>query len=164
MLLVPGLRPVDGYDPLIDVGLNQVVDAAVIAVLLVRCRVERRGRAAWLLMAAGLSAAFGASVASSTWFQHLDPVPSSSLSDVGWLAFYALLYAGLLQLLRPRVRRMLRSVWLDRPSAEDAAHGGGSPGDADDEVALQAAAEQRREVGRDVALEQVAGAARRDHG
>lgn len=112
-LLVPGIRPVEGYWAVIDVWLNLVVDAGVIAVVALRAAVDRRDRSAWSLLAVALCLAFAGSTMYFAWLQHLDPVPSPSVADAGWLGFYALLAVGLLLLLRARVRHMLRSVWLD---------------------------------------------------
>src|SRR5687767_1227063 len=99
VLLVPGVRPTPGYSALIDVWLNMTVDAVVVVVLVLRSLAVRRDRAAWLLMSAGLAAAFAASTAYYTYLQHLEPIPSPSIADVGWLGFYVLLYAGLILLL-----------------------------------------------------------------
>ena len=112
-LLVPPLRPVTGSWPLVDVWLNMLVDAGVLAVVVVRATLDRRDRGAWLLLATGLGAAFAASTLYFAHLRFLDPIPSPSPADAGWLCFYLLLAAGLLQLLRSRVRRMLRSAWLD---------------------------------------------------
>ena len=112
-LLVPALRPDEGSWPLVDVWLNMLVDGCVIAVVALRAALDRRDRPAWLLLAAGLAAAFAASTAWYGWLRWQDPVPSPSVADAGWLLFYVLLAAGLLQLLRTRVRSMLRSAWLD---------------------------------------------------
>ena len=113
VLLVPALRPVEGGWPLVDVWLNMLVDAGVIAVVVLRGALDRRDRPAWLLLAAGLGTAFAASTAYFAWLADLDPIPSPSVADAGWLCFYLLLGAGLLQLLRARVRHLLRSAWLD---------------------------------------------------
>jgi signal transduction histidine kinase len=114
LLLVPGLRPWDGYYAAVDLWLNFAVDAAVIVVVLLRSLVDRRDRLPWLLLGGGLLMAFAASCLYYGYHQSQDPIPAHSWSDVGgWLGFYALLYVGLVLLLRARVRRMLRSVWLD---------------------------------------------------
>ena len=113
VLLVPAVRPVEGGWPLVDVWLNMLVDAGVITVVALRGTLERRDRPGWLLLAAGLATAFAASTAYFAWLADLDPIPSPSVADAGWLCFYLLLGAGLLQLLRARVRHLLRSAWLD---------------------------------------------------
>jgi signal transduction histidine kinase len=111
--LVPGVRPTPGYRTAIDWWLNMTVDAAVIVVLALRTLADRRDRAAWLFMTAGLVAAFAGSLAYYAYYQHLDPVPSPSWADAGWLLFYALLAVGLFLRLRTRARRMPFSLSLD---------------------------------------------------
>jgi signal transduction histidine kinase len=110
--LVPGIGPA-GYHVAIDWWLNMTVDALVILVLALRTLVDRRDRAAWLFMTAGLVTAFAASTAYFAYYQHLDPIPSPSWSDVGWLLFYVLLAIGLFLRLRARARRLPFSISLD---------------------------------------------------
>jgi signal transduction histidine kinase len=111
--LVPGVRPTPGYRADIDWRLNTTVDACVILVLALRTLVDRRDRAAWLFMTAGLVAALAGSTAYFAYYQHLDPIPSPSWADAGWLVFYALLAVGLVLRLRARARRMPFSLSLD---------------------------------------------------
>jgi cytochrome bd-type quinol oxidase subunit 2 len=80
--LVPGIGP-PGYHPGIDGWLNMTVDALVIVFLVLRTVADRRDRAAWLVMVAGLLAAFAASTAYLAYYQYLDPVPSMSWADAG---------------------------------------------------------------------------------
>ena len=112
MTLVPGVGPA-GYSTPVDWWLNMAVDGLVIGVLVLRTLVDRRDRAAWLLMTAGLVTAFAASTAYFAYYQHLDPIPSPSWSDVGWLLFYVLLAIGLFLRLRTRARRLPFSISLD---------------------------------------------------
>jgi signal transduction histidine kinase len=112
VLLVPGIHP-PGYRAAIDWWLNSAVDATVIVVLALRTLVDRRDRAAWLLMTAGLVAAFAGSAAYYAYYQFLDPIPSPSWADAGWLLFYALLAVGLVLRLHSRARRMPLSLSLD---------------------------------------------------
>ncbi|SHN66447.1 Signal transduction histidine kinase [Geodermatophilus obscurus] len=111
--LVPGVRLTPGYRAALDWWLNMAVDGLVILVLALRVLVDRRDRAAWLLMTAGLGAAFAGSTAYFAYYQHLDPIPSPSWADAGWLLFYALLAAGLVLGLRTRARSMPFSLSLD---------------------------------------------------
>jgi signal transduction histidine kinase len=110
--LVPGIGP-SGYSTAIDGWLNMIVDGLVILVLALRTVVDRRDRAAWLFMAAGLGTAFVASTTYFAYYQYLDPIPSPSWADVGWLLFYALLAIGLFLRLRTRARRLPFSLSLD---------------------------------------------------
>ncbi len=111
--LVPGVRPTPGYRPALDWWLNMTVDALVILVLALRVLVDRRDRAAWLFMTAGLVAAFAGSTTYFAYYQYLDPIPSPSWADAGWLLFYALLAVGLVLRLRTRARSMPFSLSLD---------------------------------------------------
>ena len=111
--LVPGVRAEPGYRPAIDWWLNMTVDALVIVVLALRTVLDRRDRAAWAFMTAALVAAFAGSTAYFAHYQYLDPVPSPSWADVGWLFFYVLLAVGLISRLRTRARSMPRSLSLD---------------------------------------------------
>jgi signal transduction histidine kinase len=111
--LVPGVRSDPGYRADIDGWLNMTVDALVIVVLALRTLHDRRDRAAWLLMTAGLVAAFAASIGYFAYYQHIDPIPSPSWADAGWLLFYGLLSIGLFLRLRARARSMPFSISLD---------------------------------------------------
>ena len=82
--LVPGIGP-DGWSPAIDGWLNMSVCALVIVVLVLRTILDRRDRAAWLCMIAGLVAAFCASTAYLAYYQYVEPVRTFSWSDVGYL-------------------------------------------------------------------------------
>src|SRR3712207_6243553 len=111
--LVPGVRSAPGYQAAIDWWLNMTVDALVILVLALRVAADRRDRAAWLFMTVGLVAAFAGSTTYFAYYQHLDPIPSPSWADAGWLLFYALLAIGLVLRLRTRARGMPSSLSLD---------------------------------------------------
>jgi len=111
--LLPGVRPTPGYQAAVDWWLNMTVDGLVIVVLALRTLIDRRDRAAWAVMTAGLVAAFAASTAYFAYYQYLDPIPSPSWADAGWLIFYALLAIGLVLRLRTRARSMPFSLSLD---------------------------------------------------
>jgi signal transduction histidine kinase len=113
VLLVPGVRPTPGYQPAIDWWLNMTVDALVVLVLALRTAVDRTDRTSWLMMVAGLLVAFAGSTAYFAYYRHLDPVPSPSWADAGWLLFYVLLAVGLVLRLRARARSMPFSLSLD---------------------------------------------------
>jgi signal transduction histidine kinase len=110
--LVPGVGPA-GWSPAIDGWLNMTVSGLVILVLVLRSLLDRRDRAAWLVMTAGLVAAFIASTVYLSYYQYLDPIPDPSWSDAGFLFFYVLLAIGLFLRLRTRARRLPFSLSLD---------------------------------------------------
>ena len=111
--LLPGIRPAPGYQAAIDGWLNMTVDGLVILVLALRVLADRRDRVAWLVMTVGLAAAFAASTTYFAYYQYLDPIPSPSWADAGWLLFYTLLAVGLVLRLRTRARSMPFSLSLD---------------------------------------------------
>src|SRR3712207_6015124 len=111
--LVPGVRSGPGYRPDLDWWLNMTVDGLVIVVLVLRVVADRRDRAAWLVMTVGLVAAFAGSITYFAHYQYLDPIPSPSWADAGWLFFYTLLAIGLFLRLRSRARSMPFSLSLD---------------------------------------------------
>ena len=113
LTLVPGVPPTPGYQPAVDWWLNMTVDALVVLVLALRTLVDRRDRAAWSFMTAGLVAAFAGSTSYFAYYQHLDPIPRTSWADAGWLLFYTLLAVGLVLRLRSRARSMPFSLSLD---------------------------------------------------
>jgi signal transduction histidine kinase len=110
--LVPGVGPA-GWSPAIDGWLNMTVNALVIVLLALRCLLDRRDRAAWLVITAGLVAAFAGSSAHLAYYQFLDPVPRYSWTTVGHLLFYVLLAIGLFLRLRARARHLPFSISLD---------------------------------------------------
>ncbi|GAA2729744.1 putative bifunctional diguanylate cyclase/phosphodiesterase [Cellulomonas aerilata] len=112
LLLLPAVRPQPGYSAAIDGWLNGLVDAAVLVAVVVRAVVDRRGRTGWLWIAAGLASALGASIAYYAYYQ-FQPASGLTWSDVGWLAFYVLLFVGVVRLVHGQVRRAWAGLWLD---------------------------------------------------
>ena len=111
--LVPGVRSVSGFSPLIDGWLNGIVDGLVIVLVLFRARRGGRERLAWACLGGALLCALAGSIGWYAYYQFLDPVPSPSGADLGWLGFYLVSYVAIVLLLRARVRRLLPSIWLD---------------------------------------------------
>jgi diguanylate cyclase (GGDEF)-like protein len=111
--LMPGVRSAGGFSPLLDGWLNGVVDGLVIVLVLLRARRDARERLAWACLAGALLCALAGSIAYYSYYQFLEPVPSPSGADVGWLGFYLVSYVAIVLLLRARVRRLLPSIWLD---------------------------------------------------
>jgi diguanylate cyclase (GGDEF)-like protein len=71
----------------------------------------RSERSAWLFIGAGLLATTCGDVLYDFWYGGNPPFPSAA--DVGYLAFYPLLYVGIVLLLRRRVSTFSASLWLD---------------------------------------------------
>ena len=111
--LLPAVRPVDGYVAFFDLWLNGLADAAILVAVLIRARLDRQSKAGWLCVGAALTCAFMASMLWYAHYRHLPTRTGVTLSDIGWLAFYVLLFVGTLLLLRTRVRRMWAGMWWD---------------------------------------------------
>src|SRR4051794_23519844 len=84
--------------------------ALVVAARAAASPVDRLG---WGLVAAGLAMSASADVLWTSYLSLLDAPPYPSVSDGLWLAFYPLTYAGVLLLLRARVRSLPAGLWLD---------------------------------------------------
>src|SRR5215472_6551488 len=76
-----------------------------------RAAIVRPERTAWLFIGAALLATTCGDVLYDFWYDGNPPFPSAA--DVGYLAFYPLLYVGIVLLLRRRVSTFSRSLWLD---------------------------------------------------
>jgi two-component system cell cycle response regulator len=76
-----------------------------------RAAVVRSERTAWLFIGAALLATTSGDVLYDFWYGGNPPFPSAA--DAGYLAFYPLLYVGIVLLLRARVSTFGASLWLD---------------------------------------------------
>lgn len=77
----------------------------------------RRERAAWTVITVALACwAFG-----ELWFVLLEPEGFPSVADAGFLAFYVLLYVGIVLLLRSSTESIAGTLWLDGLTAALAA-------------------------------------------
>ena len=74
-------------------------------------------RVAWTVITAALACwTFG-----ELWYAAFEPVTYPSMADLGYIAFYPLLYAGIVLLLRSRARAIAGTLWLDGATAALAA-------------------------------------------
>jgi two-component system, cell cycle response regulator len=91
---------------------------------LTRAVFVRAERSAWLFIGAALLATTVGDVLYDFWYGGNPPFPSAA--DVGYLAFYPLLFVGIALLLRRRVSTFSASLWLDGLVAATAAGALGS--------------------------------------
>ncbi len=99
--------------PLLDGWLYSFLVIAGGVGILARVLLVKEERLAWSLIGAG---AMAWAMGDIYWWLALSghaSVPVPSLADVFYLAFYPLVYAGLVLLVRARVRRFHASQWLD---------------------------------------------------
>jgi diguanylate cyclase (GGDEF)-like protein len=114
---VPGVRAAldfhAGFDPLLDGWLQGAayVTAAVLALL--RPFASRVDRAIWAWLAAAVGARALGFVLFLSYVRRQDPPPYPSVADAAWLAMYALMLAGLVELARRRTHRLSALMVLD---------------------------------------------------
>jgi len=84
-----------------------------------RALLVRAERAAWFFIGAALLATTSGDILFDFWYGGNPPFPSAA--DVAYLAFYPLLYVGIVLLLRRRVSTFSASLWLDGLVAATAA-------------------------------------------
>ncbi len=70
-------------------------------------------RAAWSVITAAMVCwTFG-----EIWYAAFEPETYPSMADLGFIAFYPLLYVGIVLLLRSRARKIASALWLDGATA-----------------------------------------------
>jgi diguanylate cyclase (GGDEF)-like protein len=80
-----------------------------VALALARAITAKSDRLAWWLVALSLACwAFG-----EVYYAAVQPEAYPSPADYGWLAFYPLIYAGIVLLLRHHARSLAAALWLD---------------------------------------------------
>jgi hypothetical protein len=105
-----GGRGVDSlFDDWINDGLLWFAAAACVGAALR----ESRSRAAWLLVALALASWATGDTIWSARFGNTAVAPSTSISDVFWLAWYLLIIAALVLLVRERVPGFELHRWID---------------------------------------------------
>jgi two-component system, cell cycle response regulator len=83
------------------------------AMCLLAAATRRRERGAWVLIGLGLLLWSGADLMWTLWLGELESPPYPNVADALYLASYIAIYAGLLVLLRARVRPIRPAQWLD---------------------------------------------------
>jgi diguanylate cyclase (GGDEF)-like protein len=104
------LREHPGRIPLLDSWLESALLLSAAAVVAARSWRVAAERWAWLLIGAGMSATGLATVVYALW---VSEGQSPSLADPLFLAFYPLVYVGLLLLVRQRLRHLARAIRMD---------------------------------------------------
>src|SRR4051794_3576217 len=81
-----------------------IIEIVAAAVCVARAVLVRRERAAWALIAANLVLWTAGDLIWMLWLEHLDSVPFPCVADAVYYAAYPALYAGVVLLLRARLR------------------------------------------------------------
>jgi diguanylate cyclase (GGDEF)-like protein len=109
--------PGDGVNAFFSVWIYQGLLMLSVVVAGSRALLRRRDRLAWSVVTLSLACwAFG-----DAYNEIAKPKNYPSLADLGWLAFYPLVYAGIVLLLRRRARSITGTLWLDGITASVAA-------------------------------------------
>jgi two-component system, cell cycle response regulator len=101
---------------LTDLGeevLYPLLIAAAAGLCIARAIRHRTDRGAWAAMGAGLLLWAAAEVTYTVAYAPMDDPPLPSASDALWLAFFPCAFATIVCLVRERVRRFSRTLWLD---------------------------------------------------
>jgi diguanylate cyclase (GGDEF)-like protein len=87
----------------------------VLSVLLAgaRARMVERDQVAWSVITAALACTAFAEM----YYAAVAPTSYPSIADLGWIAFYPLLYVGIVLLLRPQASTITGTLWLDGVTA-----------------------------------------------
>jgi diguanylate cyclase (GGDEF)-like protein len=103
--------------PALDYLFENVVYAAIMfgaaAACLARAFARREERGAWACIAVSLTGLATGDAMWDFWLDNLDDPPFPNLADVAYGVFYVAQYAGLVLLLRARLRPFRASLWLD---------------------------------------------------
>jgi two-component system cell cycle response regulator len=109
--------PGDGVNSFFNLWVYQGLIVLSVLIAASRAALVRRGRLPWAFIALSLACTSFAEI----YFVAADPTGYPSVSDYGWLAFYPLMYAGMVLLLRGRARGTSGMLWLDGLIASAAA-------------------------------------------
>ncbi|WP_432542284.1 putative bifunctional diguanylate cyclase/phosphodiesterase [Kineococcus sp. SYSU DK002] len=110
---VPGVRPQEGYVPLLDGVLNNLAYESAAAICFLRTAVSPGPRRAGYLLATGLAVYGSGNVYWSLFVRPLADQPYPSGADLCFALFYPAVFVALIMLARRRDGRHAGSLWLD---------------------------------------------------
>ena len=109
--------PEHGLNIFVTRWLYQGLILASVAIAAARAVLVTRDRLAWIVIALALASNSFAELYTVSF----RPEEYPSVADFGWIAFYPLLYVGMVLLLRRRSRSLAGTLWLDGFTASVAA-------------------------------------------
>jgi two-component system, cell cycle response regulator len=109
----------DGGPRLYETWFYEGLELVAAVGCLARACFVRAERSAWFFIGAALLATTCGDILYDSWYGGNPPFPSAA--DVAYLAFYPLLYVGIVLLLRRRIATFSASLWLDGLMAATAA-------------------------------------------
>jgi diguanylate cyclase len=108
-----GLFGTNKLDSLFNDWVYNGVEVVAAALVLARAVLVRQERGAWLMLAVGIGFFAGGDIYYTLVIEQLSNLPSSSLSDAGYLLFYVGAYTMIVLLVRDHVRTFHAGMWLD---------------------------------------------------
>jgi diguanylate cyclase (GGDEF)-like protein len=99
----------DGLDSALRCSFSPVSGA----ICLLRALMLRGDRAAWAALGTGLIAYGAGNIYFYSMVSGNEPFPFPSAADIGWISFYPATFTAVILLMRGRVTRLHRSMWLD---------------------------------------------------
>lgn len=103
-----------GHNPLFDIWMYYGMLIGGAALAFGRWALIRdRERNAWLVIGLGMAIWIAGEAYWTVLYGGSESPPAFSLADVGYFGFYPLAYAGVVMMIRTRMARTPRSVWLD---------------------------------------------------
>ncbi len=113
-LLAP---PEDAYFTLFNTWVYNGLMVLAFVITASHAYLVERERTAWTVIAIAMACwIFG-----EVWYAAFEPETYPSMADLGYIAFYPLLYVGIVLLLRSRARTIGGTLWLDGATAALAA-------------------------------------------
>jgi diguanylate cyclase (GGDEF)-like protein len=109
--------PGDHLNSLANLWLYQGLIVLAVVITGARARLIERDRAAWIVITVSLACTAFAEI----FYAVVKPTATPSIADIGWIAFYPLLYVGILLLFHPRASSITGTFWLDGVTASLAA-------------------------------------------
>jgi two-component system, cell cycle response regulator len=113
-LLAP---PEDAYFTLFNTWVYNGLMVLACVIAASHAYLVERERAAWTV----ISIAMACWIFGEVWYAAFEPETYPSIADLGYIAFYPLLYVGIVLLLRSRARSIAGTLWLDGATAALAA-------------------------------------------
>ncbi|MFZ0322957.1 MAG: EAL domain-containing protein [Actinomycetes bacterium] len=110
---IPGVRPVPGYNLVLDGFLNNIAYELCAVLCFVRARNAVSFRPSWFFLGVGLALYGAGNIYWTVFVRTLDPEPFPSPADALWLSFYPFVFIALLLVVREISDQLPLSLWLD---------------------------------------------------
>ena len=110
---IPGVRPVSGYNLLLDGLLNNIAYMLCGVLCFVRARGTKSFKASWYVLGVGLTLYGLGNIYWTLFVRTQDPEPWPTFADLLWLLFYPFAFIALLLVIREISDRLPLSLWLD---------------------------------------------------